>query len=94
MLHILCKHLTPKCFLNDISLNSVPGQVKRERGRPAKDKDAKEKSHTPSGEGGKTKKHHGKILEDNCCKVGKRGNIMVRYWKIITVRWENKESSW
>lgn len=35
---------------------SAPGQVKRERGRPAKDKDAKEKS-TPVAEGGKTKKH-------------------------------------
>ena len=43
-----------------ISLPSAPGLVKRERGRPAKDKDSKEKAHTPSAEGGKTKKHHGK----------------------------------
>ena len=45
---------------------SAPGQVKKERGRPPKEKDTKEK-HTPASEGGKTKKHIGKT-----CLVSER----------------------
>ena len=36
--------------------------MKKERGRPPKvDKEARDKSHTPQAEGGKTKKHQGKV---------------------------------
>ena len=49
--------MTEKLLNKNLSLPSAPGQVKRERGRP---KDTKDKPHTPSAEGGKTKKHHGK----------------------------------